>query len=176
LIYRDVKPDNFLVGRPGSSSANTVHVIDLGMVKLYRDPKTLQHVPHRNGRSPAGTLRYMSLKAHQGQEQSRRDDLEALGNVFIYFLRGQLPWQNIKAATKEEKSAKIREKKQATAITELCEGYPMVKEYFTYVRELGFEATPDYDYLRELFSSARSDMGGADDGAYDWEDAHGPRR
>ena len=175
-IYRDVKPDNFLVGKPGSRLANTVHVVDLGMAKLYRDPKTLQHVPHRNGRSLAGTLRYMSLKAHQGHEQSRRDDLEALGNVFIYFLRGKLPWQNIKAATKEEKSAKIREKKQTTSTTELCEGFPAVEEYFNYVRKLDFEDTPDYEYLRGHFSSALRDMDDANNGTYDWNMPTAPER
>ncbi|KFH45593.1 Casein kinase I-like protein [Hapsidospora chrysogenum ATCC 11550] len=153
-IYRDVKPDNSLVGKPSYRSANTVHVIGLGIAKLYRDPKTLQHVPHRNCRSLAGTLRYISLKAHQGHEQSRRDDLKALGN------------QNIKAATKEEKSAKIREKKQTTSTTKLCEGFPSVEEYFNYVRKLDFKDTPDYEYLRGHFSSALRDIDDANNGTY----------
>jgi hypothetical protein len=57
-------------------------------------------------------------------EQSRRDDLEALGHVFFYFLRGGLPWQGLKAATNKQKYEKIGEKKQTTPIPELVEGYP----------------------------------------------------
>jgi len=138
------------------------------MAKLYRDPKTLQHIPHRDGRSLAGTLRYMSLNTHCGHEQSRRDDLEALGNAFIYFLRGRLPWQNIKAATKQQRSDAIKKKKQTTSIRELCEGFPVLEEYFNYVRNLEFEAAPDYDYLRRHFSSALRATGELDDGSYDW--------
>jgi hypothetical protein len=57
-------------------------------------------------------------------EQSRRDDMESLGYVFMYFLRGSLPWQNLKAATKRQKYERISEKKMATPIEELCKGYP----------------------------------------------------
>jgi casein kinase 1 len=169
LIYRDIKPDNFLVGRPGTKGANVIHVVDFGMAKQYRDPKTKQHIPYRERKSLSGTARYMSINTHLGREQSRRDDLEALGHVFMYFLRGSLPWQGLKAATNKQKYEKIGEKKQTTPIKELCEGFPEeFGIYLNYVRKLGFEETPDYEFLRELFAKVMKNNGDVDDGVFDW--------
>ena len=169
LIYRDIKPDNFIIGRPNTKAQNVIHVIDFGMAKQYRDPKTKQHIPYRERKSLSGTARYMSINTHLGREQSRRDDLEALGHVFMYFLRGGLPWQGLKAATNKQKYEKIGEKKQTTAIKDLCESFPEeFSKYLSYVRNLGFEDTPDYDYLRDLFTKAMQSTGEVEDGDYDW--------
>ncbi len=158
-----------MIGRPGTKAANVIHVVDFGMAKQYRDPKTKQHIPYRERKSLSGTARYMSINTHLGREQSRRDDLEALGHVFMYFLRGGLPWQGLKAATNKQKYEKIGEKKQTTIIKDLCEGFPIqFEKYLTYVRNLGFEDTPDYDYLRDLFTQALKETGGVEDGEYDW--------
>ncbi|CEP07074.1 hypothetical protein [Parasitella parasitica] len=169
LIYRDIKPDNFLIGRQRTPDANTVFLIDFGMAKQYRDPKTKQHIPYRERKSLSGTARYMSINTHLGREQSRRDDLESLGHVFMYFLRGSLPWQGLKAATNKQKYEKIGEKKQTTSIKDLCAGFPEeFGIYLQYVRKLGFEETPDYDFLRDLFTKALKNNGDTDDGVYDW--------
>ncbi|KAK9767267.1 Palmitoylated plasma membrane-bound casein kinase, variant 2 [Basidiobolus ranarum] len=169
LIYRDIKPDNFLIGRPHSKHASQVFMVDFGMAKYYRDPKTKQHIPYRERKSLSGTARYMSINTHLGREQSRRDDLEALGHVIMYFLKGALPWQGLKAANNKQKYQRIGEKKQTTPIKELGQGYPEeFGDYLKYARELGFDANPDYKYLRGLFDRALEKMGERDDGIFDW--------
>ncbi|KAK0551470.1 Palmitoylated plasma membrane-bound casein kinase [Tilletia horrida] len=176
LIYRDIKPDNFLIGRPNTNNSNLVYTVDFGMAKQYRDPKTKQHIPYRERKSLSGTARYMSINTHLGREQSRRDDLESLGHVFMYFLRGGLPWQGLKAATNKQKYEKIGEKKQSTPIRELCEGFPEeFGIYLNYVRKLGFEETPDYDFLRELFTKVLRSAGEVEDAVYDWDLLNGGR-
>lgn len=95
--------------------------------------------------------------------------MEALCHVFMYFLRGQLPWQGLKAGTNKQKYEKIGQKKQSTSIDDLCKGYPEeFGTYLKYVRKLSFEETPNYDFLRELFSKAIRRIGEEDDQIYDW--------
>ncbi|KAJ2387328.1 Palmitoylated plasma membrane-bound casein kinase [Coemansia sp. RSA 2559] len=169
LIYRDIKPDNFLMGYPNSKTENMVYMVDFGMAKQYRDPRTQQHIPYRERKSLSGTARYMSINTHLGREQSRRDDLEALGHVFMYFLRGSLPWQGLKAATNKQKYEKIGERKQQVGVRELCESFPQeFAIYLSTVRKYAFEEAPDYDYLRGLFDKVLANMGETDDNMYDW--------
>lgn len=174
LIYRDIKPDNFLIGRPGQADENQIHLVDFGMAKQYRDPRTKQHIPYREKKSLSGTARYMSINTHLGREQSRRDDLEALGHVFFYFLRGQLPWQGLKAPTNKQKYEKIGEKKRTTPVTDLAIGLPhQFATYLETVRNLGFEETPNYESYRQLLISVLTDIGETMDGEYDWMKLNG---
>eukprot|EP00761_Pharyngomonas_kirbyi_P014961 gb/GECH01014992.1/.p1 GENE.gb/GECH01014992.1/~~gb/GECH01014992.1/.p1 ORF type:complete len:338 (+),score=76.05 gb/GECH01014992.1/:1-1014(+) len=149
FLHRDIKPDNFLMGT--GRKGHIIYVIDFGLAKRYRDPKTHQHIQYKENKNLTGTARYSSINTHLGVEQSRRDDLEALGYLFVYFLKGSLPWQGLKGATKKQKYDKISEKKMATSAEMLCEGLP--EEFGTflkYTRSLKFQDKPDYKYLRRL--------------------------
>eukprot|EP00930_Biecheleria_cincta_P062383 TRINITY_DN47857_c0_g1_i1.p1 TRINITY_DN47857_c0_g1~~TRINITY_DN47857_c0_g1_i1.p1 ORF type:complete len:345 (-),score=63.57 TRINITY_DN47857_c0_g1_i1:226-1260(-) len=166
-IHRDIKPDNFLIGR--SQRSNIVYIIDFGLAKKYRNPDTLVHGPYRENKNLTGTARYASLNAHLGLEQSRRDDLEAIGYVLVYFLKGSLPWQGIKADGKTDKYAAIMEKKLQTPFEVLCEGMPQeFTTFFNYARNLRFDENPDYRYMRWLFQSLFHREGFLNDGCFDW--------
>jgi hypothetical protein len=102
-------------------------------------------------------------------EQSRRDDLESLGYVIMYFLRGSLPWQGLRAVTKKQKYDRIMEKKMVTPLQVLCKGYPQeFSTYLEYTRTLPFESTPDYGYLRKLFKDLFDREMYSCDYVFDW--------
>ncbi|GLG99582.1 uncharacterized protein GBIM_06016 [Gryllus bimaculatus] len=167
FIHRDIKPDNFLMGL--GKKGNLVYIIDFGLAKKYRDGRTHQHIPYRENKNLTGTARYASINTHLGIEQSRRDDLESLGYVLMYFNRGSLPWQGLKAATKRQKYERISEKKMSTPIEELCKGYPgEFPTYLNYCRALRFEERPDYSYLRQLFRNLFHRQGFTYDYVFDW--------
>ncbi|XP_055383038.1 casein kinase I [Condylostylus longicornis] len=167
FIHRDIKPDNFLMGI--GRHCNKLFLIDFGLAKKYRDPRNKQHIPYREDKNLTGTARYASINAHLGIEQSRRDDMESLGYVMMYFNRGALPWQGMKATNKKQKYEKISEKKMSTPIEVLCKGFPAeFSMYLNYCRSLRFEEQPDYMYLRQLFRILFRTLNHQYDYTYDW--------
>ncbi len=101
FIHRDIKPENLLIGK-GPRAEDIVHLIDFGLTKRYKDPRTGHHISLKVNRGPVGTLRFCSLFASQGLEQSRRDDLISLGYIMAYFLRGgSVPWKGNVLGLKE---------------------------------------------------------------------------
>ncbi|XP_042397788.1 casein kinase 1-like isoform X1 [Zingiber officinale] len=167
FLHRDIKPDNFLMGL--GHKANQVYIIDYGLAKKYRDFQTHKHIPYRENKNLTGTARYASVNTHIGIEQSRRDDLESLGYVLMYFLRGSLPWQGLKAGNKKQKYDKISEKKVITSVEALCKSFPSeFTSYFHYCRSLRFEDKPDYSYLRRLFRELFIREGHQFDYVFDW--------
>ena len=155
FIHRDVKPDNFLIGR--GNKKFQIYAIDFGLAKKFRDSKSGMHIPYKDGKNLTGTARYASVNTHLGIEQSRRDDIEALAYIFIYFMKGNLPWQGLKAKNMKEKYEKIKEKKISTSLDDLCKNLPEeIKVFLSYSRELKFDQRPDYAYLKNLIRQVSS--------------------
>nr|XP_055100970.1 casein kinase I [Symphalangus syndactylus] len=167
FLHRDIKPDNFLMGT--GRHCNKLFLIDFGLAKKYRDNRTRQHIPYREDKHLIGTVRYASINAHLGIEQSRRDDVESLGYVFMYFNRTSLPWQGLRAMTKKQKYEKISEKKMSTPVEVLCKGFPAeFAMYLNYCRGLRFEEVPDYMYLKQLFRILFRTLNHQYDYTFDW--------
>lgn len=146
--------------------ANRVNAIDFGLAKKYWDQK---HIPYCENKSLTGTARYASINTHLGVEQSRRDDLESLGYVLIYFCHGRLPWQGLKGATKKQKYDRIMEKKMTVSTKTLCEGLPdEFATFLDYTRKLRFDETPDYGSLRKLFQDLFDKKRFERDYIFDW--------
>lgn len=160
ILYRDVKPENFVLGPPESPTENMVYVIDFGLSKQYIDSATGKHIPMRECKNLTGTARYMSINTHRGYEQSRRDDLEALAHLFIYFLRdGKLPWSGLKEPDLKQRYKMIGDIKQKYPITDLCQGFPEVfQEFLQYTRSLKFQQQPDYKTWQNKFESLYSEF------------------
>ncbi len=150
FLHRDVKPENFVIGR--GDNARVVYVIDYGLAKRFRDSTTKMHIPYRDSKRLTGTARYASLNTHMGIEQSRRDDLECLAYSLIYMIKGELPWQGVRAANKQDKYDKILDIKKGISVEHLCKDLPPeFASFMYYCRSLKFEDKPDYGQIKRWF-------------------------
>ena len=149
IIHRDIKPENFLIGNEKNNSI--VYLCDFGLSKKFRDTKTGMHIPYKCEKKFLGTLSFSSIYTHLGIDQSRRDDLESLAYILIYFAKGNLPWIGIKAKNKDEKMAKILSLKMNIPISDLCSNLPEgFSQFLQYAKDLHFEQKPDYKFLKNL--------------------------
>ena len=168
-IHRDLKPSNFLFGNNASNN-NKIYLIDFGLAKKYREDNNNKHHEMKQGKKLIGTARFASINAMDGLSQSRRDDLESLGYMLIYFLKGKLPWQNFMIKNKEERYDKIKQKKKNIDINELCSDCPdEIAQYITYVKNLKFDEDPNYIYIKSLFNNILNKSGKKFYYFYDWD-------
>jgi casein kinase 1 len=178
LVHRDLKPENFLLGLKPEEK-NKIYLIDFGLCFKYKNSSTNQHVPMRTGKSLTGTARYASINALKGCEQSRRDDLESLGYIIVYFLNGSLPWQGTRGKNLKEKFENILNKKIEIDLENLCKDLPReIKLFLEHCRKLEFTEDPDYVYLSRLIKSVIrrecpdvniENLGNLESLQYDWD-------
>ncbi|XP_021949444.1 casein kinase I [Folsomia candida] len=163
FIHRSIKPENFAMGRHESS---LVYMIDFGNAKRYLN-KSGEHIKCKvyNELGLANChSRHQSISALKRMERSRRDDLESLGYMLIYFLRGNLPWDDFM-----DDPATLKQVKMGTSINSLCQDCPdEFSKYMAYVRSLNFEETPDYSVVREMFRDLARNLNIKYDGKFDW--------
>ena len=167
IIHRDVKPDNCVMG---SAELNeNLYLIDFGLAKKYRSSRTLKQYPLTRKKRLTGTARYASIHALEGYEQSRRDDMESVGYILAYFLRGGLPWQGMKLKSKENKYKNILEKKKEISSQELFKGFPNeFAEILEYTKNLDYLQEPEYEMLRNKLMALCKRLNYNFDYIYDW--------
>ncbi|VDM96225.1 unnamed protein product [Thelazia callipaeda] len=166
-LHRDLKPCNFLMGTKQES--HKVYLIDFGLSKRYRKSDTSEHIQFRTDKNLTGTARFASINSNRGFEISRRDDLESLAYMFLYFLRGALPWQGHSATTKKQKYDKVLEIKLSITVETLCSGLPDEFTIFlNYCRGLEFDEEPNYEHLKCLFRSLFEKSSYQMDFSFDW--------
>ncbi|CAD8116420.1 unnamed protein product [Paramecium primaurelia] len=166
-IHRDIKPENFMIGIPPNE--NLIYLIDFGLnAPIYDSQKKL--LPKLKGQPLVGTARFTPICSHQGYSQSRASDLESLGYLAIFFLKGSLPWMKIEAQTKEERFYLIGQKKMRETPMSLCYGLPREFEgYFNYIFNVSHDTEPSYNYLRKLLKGLMHRMQ-YNDNIFDWQE------
>jgi len=151
LVHRDIKPDNFLLGVNNKSSQ--IYIIDFGLCKpfIYKE----KHIEIKLTHSLIGSRTYASINAHDYIELSRRDDLESLGYMMLYFYLGELPWQDLIVGSNKTINEEIKQMKKNLKL----EGLPEVLvNYIKYIKSMEFVENPNYFLIIDNFKRAIEDI------------------
>ena len=166
IIHRDIKPENFLIG---NKDPYLIYLIDFGLSKKYRSSRTGKHVQFSIPKRMTGTARFSSLNALKGYQVSRRDDLESIAYILIFFMKGGLPWENVESLKKGNKYREIYKLKVLNTPEKLCQNLPSeICEFLKYTRSLDFEQEPNYEYCCSLFNNALIKIGSYNDLFFSW--------
>ena len=164
-IHRDIKPHNFLVS---PKNEGQIYIIDFGLSKKYKSDRG-NHVKFIINKHITGTPRFCSVNAMRGVEQSRRDDLESLSYLILYFLKGYLPWQGLKISSRVKRLYYISNMKKNVNLESLCENLPPeILLLCKYTRKLGFTEDPKYGYMKNLLNSILNKYGFVNDKKFSW--------
>lgn len=173
FVHRDISTNNFMMG-VGPENAHKLHLIDFGLAKKMQVPNfcaAKRRISYNFARPMVGTGRFCSITCQRGEEEARRDDMESLGYLWIYMLKGRLPWQGLKASCSVEKMALVLKCKQSTPLAVLCEGLP--NEFLTYmsfVRDMKQYDSPNYAAIKSLFAGCAKAQRIDYDFLYDWSE------
>ena len=168
LIHRDLKPENFLIGLKGENRKK-LFLTDFGLVKRYFDEQNGRHLPSLEKTAFSGTVRYCSVNAHNGQSMSRRDDLESIAYILIYFVWGSLPWDGWETTKSDQFYNEVKEKKESILDNKFCEQIPeVIKGFLKYCRLLEYQEIPDYNHWLQMFLKQQFEYKFVWDYKYDW--------
>lgn len=162
-VHKDLKPENFMI------RGQVLYLIDFGTVKRYRDA-SWRHIPATRDAPFVGSTRFSSIRSLRNYESSRRDDMEAIGYILMYFLRGSLPWIGIVGRHFQDQADKIATMKEKVTPLTLCRGVPSeFMRYFEKVMRLNHEEEPDYAGYRKMFRELGLRENICYDFKYDWD-------
>ena len=168
IIHCDIKPENFCVGL---RDKRIIYLIDFGISKKYRSDRTKKHIQFNITKTMCGTARYASMNALSGLQLSRRDDLESLSYMILYFLTKKLPWQGITAKSLATRYKKIYEKKFELEKWDKFLSLPIqIQNFIKYCRNLGFSEDPNYKLMKNFFYDLMKQNEFVDDKNFSWID------
>ena len=168
IIHCDIKPENFCVGL---RDKRIIYLIDFGISKKYRSDRTKKHIQFNITKTMCGTARYASMNALSGLQLSRRDDLESLSYMILYFLTKKLPWQGITAKSLATRYKKIYEKKSELEKWDKFLSLPrQIQNFIKYCRNLGFSEDPNYKLMKNFFYDLMKQNEFVDDKNFSWID------
>jgi serine/threonine protein kinase len=176
LIYRNIHPSHFLYERKITTdliptildkhktlnieTSNELYCIDYSLAKFYIDKNTNEHIEFKDNENEIGNVDFASVWSLLGNRQSRRDDLESIFYLLIYFLRGKLPWEDIKGKNKNDLNKKKKLSKISLSIFEICKNVALLfqddcMQLLNYIRNLEFDEEPKYDYIKNVINEMK---------------------